>query len=171
MSAKPQHPGTIDPMTHGAMTMKPAAIELEVQRATSWKPLPSDEQFRLWVRTALQGRAPVELAIRIVDREESRRLNRQYRGKDAPTNVLSFPADVPGEVGLNLLGDILICAPQVAEEALTQGKPEPAHWAHLTIHGVLHLLGYDHQQAGEAEAMEAIEIALLESLGIPNPYE
>jgi probable rRNA maturation factor len=149
----------------------PAPVDLEVQRATSWAPLPSDEQFRLWVRTALQGRGPAELTIRIVDREECRRLNRQYRGQDAPTNVLSFPADLPGEIGLNLLGDILICAPQVAEEALAQGKPEPAHWAHLTIHGVLHLLGYDHEQEAEADAMEALEIALLESLGIPNPYE
>jgi probable rRNA maturation factor len=148
----------------------PALLDLEVQRATSWAQLPSDEQFGLWVRTALQGRGPVELTIRLVDREESRRLNRQYRGQDAPTNVLSFPADLPGEVGLNLLGDILICAPQVAEEALAQGKPEPAHWAHLTIHGVLHLLGHDHQQSAEAEAMEAIEIALLDALGIPDPY-
>jgi probable rRNA maturation factor len=157
---------TIDPMT-----LDPATIELDVQRATSWGPLPSDEQFGLWVRTALRGRAPAELAIRIVDREESRRLNRQYRGEDAPTNVLSFPADLPGEIGLHLLGDILICAPQVAEEAQAQGKPEQAHWAHLTIHGMLHLLGYDHQHAAEAATMEGIEITLLESLGIPNPYE
>lgn len=153
------------------MAVDPPTVDLEVQRATTWSPLPSDDQFRLWVRTALQGRVPAELTIRIVDREEARRLNHQYRGQDRPTNVLSFPADLPGEIGLSLLGDILICAPQVAEEALAQGKPELAHWAHLTIHGVLHLLGYDHQQAAEAAAMEAIEIALLESLGIPNPYE
>lgn len=152
------------------MMTDPATIELDVQRATAWEPLPSDEQFGLWVSTALQGRGSAELTIRIVDCEESRRLNRQYRGQDAPTNVLSFPADLPGEIGLNLLGDILICAPQVAEEALAQGKPDQAHWAHLTIHGVLHLLGYDHQLAAEADVMEGIEIALLESLGIPNPY-
>jgi probable rRNA maturation factor len=164
-------PTMTEKLTTDPMTIDAATIELEVQRATTWEPLPSDEQFGLWVRTALQGRSSAELAIRIVDREESRRLNRQYRGKDAPTNVLSFPADLPGEIGLNLLGDILICAPQVAEEALAQGKSEHAHWAHLTIHGVLHLLGYDHQQAAEAEVMEGIETALLESLGIPNPYE
>jgi probable rRNA maturation factor len=161
---------TIDVASNDAMSRDPGPIELDVQRASSWEPLPTDEEFELWVRTALRGRTPAELAIRIVDREESRRLNRQYRGKDAPTNVLSFPADLPGDIGLDLLGDILICAPQVAEEALAQGKPEQAHWAHLTIHGVLHLLGYDHHQAEEAEVMEGIEIALLESLGIPNPY-
>jgi probable rRNA maturation factor len=158
-------------MTTDPMKIDPATIELDVQRATTWGPLPSDVQFRLWVSKALQGRGPAELAIRIVDREESRRLNRQYRGQDAPTNVLSFPADPPGEIGLNLLGDILICAPLVAGEALAQGKPAQAHWAHLTIHGVLHLLGYDHEQAAAAEVMEGLEIALLESLGIPNPYE
>ena len=161
---------TIDATNNDVMSLDPAAIELDVQRATSWEPLPTDEQFGLWVRTALRERTPAELAIRIVDCEESRRLNRQYSGKDAPTNVLSFPADLPKDIGLNLLGDILICAPQVAEEALAQGKPELAHWAHLTIHGVLHLLGHDHHQAAEAEVMEGIEIALLESLGIPNPY-
>lgn len=161
---------TIDATNSGATSRDTPAVELEVQRATTWGPLPTDEQFGLWVRTALRGRAPAELAIRIVDREESRRLNRQYRGKDAPTNVLSFPAELPKDIGLNLLGDILICAPQVAEEALAQGKAEQAHWAHLTIHGVLHLLGYDHHLAAEAEVMEGIEIALLASLGIPNPY-
>lgn len=123
------------------------------------------------MRTALRGLEAVELTIRIVDREESRELNRQYRGKDAPTNVLSFPADLPAEVDANLLGDILMCAPLVAEEAREQGKAEQAHWAHLTIHGVLHLLGHDHQEVVDAELMEGIEIALLESLGIANPYE
>ncbi|MGK2924545.1 MAG: rRNA maturation RNase YbeY [Lysobacterales bacterium] len=152
------------------MTAGPSRIELAVQRATCWQPLPSDAQFKLWVRTALRGRAAAELTIRIVDREESRELNRQYRGKDAPTNVLSFPADLPKEVEVDLLGDILMCAPLVAEEALEQGKAEQAHWAHLTIHGVLHLLGHDHQETADAEVMEGIEIALLESLGIANPY-
>ena len=153
------------------MTAGPSCIELEVQRATRWQPLPSDAEFELWVRTALRGLEAAELTIRIVDREESREFNRQYRGTDAPTNVLSFPADLPAEVQVNLLGDILICAPLVGEEAREQGKAEQAHWAHLTIHGVLHLLGHDHQEAADAEVMEGIEIALLESLGIANPYE
>jgi probable rRNA maturation factor len=154
------------------MTAGPSRIELAVQRATHWQPLPSDAQFELWVRTALRGRESAELTIRIVDRGESRAFNRQYRGKDAPTNVLSFPADLPAEVEVevNLLGDILMCAPLVAEEAREQGKAEQAHWAHLTIHGVLHLLGHDHQETVDAEVMEGLEIALLESLGIANPY-
>lgn len=155
----------------GARTAASSRIELEVQRATRWQPLPGDAEFELWVRTALRGLEAAELTIRIVDREESREFNRRYRGKDAPTNVLSFPADLPAEVGINLLGDILICAPLVGEEAREQGKAEQAHWAHLTIHGVLHLLGHDHQEAADAEVMEGIEIALLESLGIANPYE
>ena len=158
-------------MAADAMTAGSSRIELAVQRATRWQPLPSDAQFKLWVRTALRGLEAVELTIRIVDREESRELNRQYRGKDTPTNVLAFPADLPAEVDANLLGDILICAPLVAEEAREQGKAEQAHWAHLTIHGVLHLLGHDHQGVVDAELMEGTEIALLESLGIANPYE
>jgi probable rRNA maturation factor len=153
------------------MTAGPSRIELEVQRVTRWQAVPGDAEFELWVRTALRGLEAAELTIRVVDREESREFNRRYRGKDAPTNVLSFPADLPAEVGINLLGDILICAPLVGEEAREQGKAEQAHWAHLTIHGVLHLLGHDHQEAADAEVMEGIEIALLESLGIANPYE
>lgn len=153
------------------MVSRPTGIELEVQRASARRPLPTDEQFRLWAGAALRGRERAELTIRLVDRAESRRLNWQYRGQDTPTNVLSFPADLPAQVGVHLLGDILICAPLVAAEAREQGKPEQAHWAHLTIHGVLHLLGYDHQEAAAADVMEGVEIALLESLGIGNPYD
>lgn len=145
-------------------------IELEVQRATRFEPVPDDRAFSLWVETALQGRPRAALAIRIVGRDESRQLNQRYRGKDAATNVLSFPADLPPEVGLPLLGDIVICAPLVAAEAAGQGKPANDHWAHLTIHGVLHLLGYDHQEAAEAAEMEALEVALLDSIGIGDPY-
>ena len=145
-------------------------IELEVQRATSFEPLPDDRQFERWVAAALQRTGDVVLTIRIVDREEMRALNLRYRGKDSATNVLSFPADVPAEVDLPLLGDIVLCAPLVADEAGPRGKPVEAHWAHLTVHGVLHLLGHDHQDAHDAEAMEGLEIRILESLGIGDPY-
>ena len=146
-------------------------IELDVQRATSFQPLPTDLQFELWVTTALQKRSAAVLTIRIADREECRALNKRFSGKDKATNVLSFPASLPGEIALPLLGDIVLCAPMVAEEALRQEKSPEAHWSHLTIHGVLHLLGYDHQQAEAAAEMEALEIDLLQSLGFPSPYE
>jgi len=146
-------------------------IELQVQRATATEQVPADPRFERWVRTALADRADAVLTIRIVDREESRRLNARYRGKDAATNVLSFAAELPDEVNLPLLGDIVMCAPVVAAEAEAQGKALEAHWAHLTIHGVLHLLGYDHQQPEQAAAMESLEVSLLDSLGLANPYE
>jgi probable rRNA maturation factor len=146
-------------------------IELDVQRATSFEPLPADRQFERWVTAALRKHPAAVLTIRIVDREEMQQLNRYFRGKDAPTNVLSFAAGLPDAVDLPLLGDVVLCAPLVAEEARLQNKPPEAHWAHLTIHGVLHLLGYDHQDTEESALMEGEEITLLETLGIPNPYE
>lgn len=111
-----------------------------------------------------------ELSVRIVDEDESQALNLQYRGKDKPTNVLSFPCELPDGVELPLLGDLVICAQVVAKEALEQGKVLHAHWAHMVVHGTLHLLGYDHIEDGEAEEMEAIEIQVLLELGYPNPY-
>ena len=145
-------------------------IELEVQRATGFEPLPDDRQLRRWAATALRGREAAELTIRLVGEEESRELNHRYRGRDAATNVLSFPADLPPEVDVPLLGDIVLCAPLVASEAAAQGKRPDDHWAHLVIHGVLHLLGHDHLEADEAEAMESLEVELLRSLGIADPY-
>jgi probable rRNA maturation factor len=145
-------------------------IELDVQNATVFSPLPGETQFRLWVESALRDKCHTALTIRLVDEEESRKLNARFRGKDEATNVLSFPAELPEVIEIALLGDIVICAPLVSEEARAQDKPLMAHWAHLTIHGILHLLGYDHQQAEEAELMESIEIGLLQSLEIPNPY-
>ena len=145
-------------------------IELDIQRATTFEPVPDDRAFARWVDAALRERPPAALTIRIVGREESRELNRRYRGKDAATNVLSFPADLPPEIGLPLLGDIVICAPLVEAEAAARQKPAGDHWAHLTIHGVLHLLGYDHQAPEQAAEMEALEISLLASLGIADPY-
>jgi len=135
--------------------------------------LPSSTSFRRWVAAALRGakhRKPAELAIRIVDIDEARALNNDYRGKDYATNVLSFPAELPPELKLPLLGDLAICAPVVLREASEQDKPPQDHWAHLTVHGVLHLLGYDHVVEGEAEAMEALETRVLAGLGIADPY-
>jgi len=145
-------------------------IELDVQNATAFEPLPDDAQFSLWVETALRGKSEAELTLRLVDRDESRKLNSRYRGKDQPTNVLSFPAELPPGLDIPLLGDIVICAPLVGEESAAQGKSLSAHWAHLVIHGVLHLLGHDHQDEHEAVEMEAIEFELLASLGFGNPY-
>ena len=105
-----------------------------------------------------------------MDEAESRQLNRDYRGKDSPTNVLSFPFEAPPQVASPLLGDLVICAPVVADEARDQGKPLLAHWAHMVVHGVLHLQGYDHQTDAEAERMEEIECRILQNLHFPNPY-
>lgn len=137
------------------------------------KGLPSPLSFRRWVEAALAGakrRKPAELAIRIVGTREGRTLNRQYRSKDYATNVLSFPVELPPGVSLPLIGDLAICAPVVAREAREQGKVAHAHWAHMTVHGVLHLLGYDHIEDDEAQAMETLEKRILAKLGIDDPY-
>lgn len=146
-------------------------IEVEVQVATSFEPVPDEEAFSRWAGAALEGRGSAIVSVRLVDREESRTLNERFRGIDKPTNVLSFPAGLPAEIGIPLLGDLVICAPLVAEEALAQGKTPKDHWAHLTIHGVLHLLGYDHEEESAAREMEAIEVGVLERLGIADPYD
>lgn len=135
--------------------------------------VPSPASFRRWVEAALRGakyRKRAELAIRLVDGDEGRTLNRDYRGKDYATNVLSFPADLPPELKLPLLGDLAICAPVVTREASEQGKLARDHWAHMTIHGVLHLLGYDHIDDRDAETMEALETRVLAGLGMADPY-
>jgi len=136
--------------------------------------IPSPVSFRRWVEAALAGarqRRAAELSIRIVGAREGRTLNRTYRDKDYATNVLSFPVDLPPGVHLPLLGDIAICAPVVRREAAEQGKPVAHHWAHLTVHGVLHLLGYDHIEDAEAVRMEALETRILKGLGISDPYQ
>jgi len=144
---------------------------LDIQAISNVGEQPSAEQFQLWVDTALSDYAPdSEIVIRIVDKPESAELNERYRHKNGPTNILSFPADVPEEYELDLLGDLVICAPVIAEEALEQHKTQLDHWAHITIHGVLHLLGYDHIDYDEAEIMEGKEIAILNQLNIANPY-
>ena len=145
-------------------------IDLDIQNASEFEPVPRQEQFALWVEAALQGKDDTELTLRLVDKSESRELNARFRGKDQPTNVLSFPAELPPGIDIPLLGDIVICAPLVEEEAQAQDKHLQEHWAHLVIHGVLHLLGYDHQVEQDAIEMERIEVELLASLGIGNPY-
>ena len=147
-------------------------LQLEVQRVVEDDGIPGAMQFQSWAEAALNGRLDqAELVVRIVDREESRQLNREYRGKDKPTNVLSFPFEAPAVVESDLLGDLVICAPVVTEEALAQDKLPQAHWAHLLVHGVLHLLGFDQINEQEAEVMEGLEVEILESLGFPDPYQ
>jgi probable rRNA maturation factor len=123
------------------------------------------------VRAALGAdHAGAELSVRIVDEPEMRELNARYRHKDYPTNVLSFPAGLPPGVDVPLLGDIVICAPLVTREAAEQHKAPRAHWAHLLVHGTLHLLGHDHERARDAEVMEALERRILAGLKFPDPY-
>ncbi len=145
-------------------------IELCLQNASSVRDVPDQSEMELWLQLVLQGLPAAVLTIRIVDVAESAMLNQQYRQKSGATNVLSFPADLPEEVNLPLLGDLVICAPLVRIEAAAQGKPVAAHWAHLVIHGTLHLLGYDHLEEAEASQMESLETELLSKLGIANPY-
>lgn len=146
-------------------------LELDLQRASE-AAAPSEADFRQWCTLALRARqADSELTIRLVDEAEGRALNHTYRHKDYATNVLSFPADIPeGLLDIPLLGDLVICIPVVEREAQEQGKELVAHWAHLVIHGCLHLLGYDHLDDAEAEEMEDLERQLLAELGYPDPY-
>jgi len=147
-------------------------LELDLQIASEAAGLPDEAQLRQWCELALRQRKnDSELTIRLVDEPEGRELNRTWRHKDYATNVLSFPADVPDELlDIPLLGDLVICVPVVEREAAEQGKEPAAHWAHLVIHGCLHLLGYDHIEDDEAEEMEALERQLLAELGYPDPY-
>jgi len=146
------------------------SIELDIQRASEAPEQPDDDSFLRWVGLALGAGTDRELTIRLVDEDEGRSLNHTYRGKDYATNVLSFPADLPPELDLPLLGDLVVCAPVAAREATEKGKPPNAHWAHMVIHGCLHLLGYDHIDDTEADEMETLERELLAQLSIADPY-
>jgi probable rRNA maturation factor len=144
-----------------------------IQRATKKEFSPTANQLRLWARTALTKHpSAAELTIRIVTKREITHLNSTYRHKNYATNVLSFPFDMPTDIDMEipLLGDLVICAAVVNEEATSQQKSPDSHWAHMVIHGTLHLLGYDHENEQDAISMETTEIALLASLDIPNPY-
>ena len=146
-------------------------IHVDVQRAAQL-PGPADALLQSWVESALKGRREAaEMTIRLVDEAESAELNQTYRHKQGPTNVLSFPFDVPQGMQMDLLGDLVICAAVVEREAAEQHKRSEAHWAHMVVHGTLHLLGYDHIDTQEAEAMEALEISILKNMGFANPYE
>lgn len=139
-------------------------LNLSIQFASEKADLPSRSQLRKWVKATL--RVDTEVTIRIVDQEEGRELNKTYRGKDYATNVLTFPlTEEP-----HLMGDIIICASVVIKEAKEQNKPIEAHFAHLTVHGTLHLHGYDHLNDEQAGLMESIEVTTLQQLGYPNPY-
>lgn len=148
-------------------------LMLDRQQACDSPHIPAQARLEAWVGAALDGRRDhAEMTIRIVDETEGAALNLTYRGKQGPTNVLSFPFDPPpGIDDLALIGDLVICAPVVEREAAEQGKPVEAHWAHMVVHGTLHLLGYDHQSEGQATEMEALETEILQGLGFSAPYE
>lgn len=169
---------------------------LDIQYASAVSPLPAREDIQIWIDATLavlaemadepvpeeeSPRIPVrppvhslsgdfDLTVRIVDEQEILQLNQTYRGQEKTTNVLSFPCELPGSLALNLLGDIIICAGVVAREAGEQQKEPSAHWAHMVIHGTLHLLGFDHISEGPAVQMESIEARVLAHLGFPDPY-
>jgi probable rRNA maturation factor len=157
--------------------MPASAPVVDVDIASTADGIPSATAIRDWVKSALdvsrQPAAAAEVSVRIVEEAEMRTLNRDFRQQDKSTNVLSFPAGaivgLPADAD-QLLGDIVVCAPVVAREAAEQGKQLPHHWAHMVVHGVLHLLGYDHQSDEQAADMEALEKQALERHGIGNPY-
>ncbi|GGQ17874.1 rRNA maturation RNase YbeY [Shewanella litoralis] len=154
------------------MSQQAIMLDLDLQIAVNNSTIPTQAEFKTWVRTAIGQTMPeVELTIRVVEIAESQQLNLTYRGKDKPTNVLSFPFEAPPEVELPLLGDLVICAKVVEQEATEQNKPLNAHWAHMVIHGCLHLLGYDHIIDEEADEMESLETQLVEGLGFSDPYK
>lgn len=145
---------------------------VDVQCAIETRHAPNAAQFDAWADAVLtRFDATGDVTIRLVGETESRALNARYRGHDKPTNVLSFPMSAPAGVGEALLGDLAICAPLVEREARAEGKAIEAHWAHLVVHGLLHLLGYDHETERQANAMENLEREILFELKFPNPYE
>ena len=164
-------------------------LTVDIQHASSAESLPSDEEIHSWALAALTAAGEhsslnksslnnssetnteeKELSVRIVDPDEIQQLNRQYRDKDKPTNVLSFPCELPPGVEVPLLGDLIICAQVVKAEAAEQHKSEQSHWAHMVVHGTLHLLGYDHIDDTEADEMESLESKIIQQLGFPEPY-
>ncbi len=149
-----------------------ASVHIDLTSNSESLQLPSLNELTAWATAAVgQRRQEVEISLLIVDEAEGAELNRQWRNKSGPTNVLSFPADLPPELQLPLLGDLIICAPVVEKEALEQKKSLNSHWAHMMIHGTLHLLGFDHIDDDEAEDMESLETGILAQIGYPDPYQ
>jgi probable rRNA maturation factor len=147
-------------------------LRVNLQRATAAAGVPSRATLAAWARAALAGvrRHQVAVTIRVVGKNESKSLNSRFRGKQKPTNVLSFPFEPPPGTRSDLLGDVVICADVVRREAGEQGKTARAHWAHMVVHGIMHLRGYDHETSEDAAVMEAREVRVLRALGFPNPY-
>ncbi|MDN3609309.1 rRNA maturation RNase YbeY [Vibrio ostreicida] len=147
-------------------------IELDLQIAVEQeKGLPHFDDIQRWLSCAIKPfQAEAEVTVRIVDEQESHQLNHEYRGKAKPTNVLSFPFEAPPGIDIDLLGDLVICRQIVEQEAQTQSKPLMAHWAHMVVHGSLHLLGYDHIDDDEAEEMESLETEIMQDMGFEDPY-
>ena len=146
------------------------SITLDVQIASNNADIPGDIQLQSWANS-IQINEETSACLRIVDEPEAKALNYKYRQIDKATNVLSFPAEVPSQINVKFLGDVVICAPVVADEARIQAKQINDHWAHLLIHGLLHLQGYDHIEECDAKKMETLEVEILKSLRIGNPYE
>ena len=146
-------------------------VRIDLQNDTALTGIPSIEQFENWVGVSLrQDYQQLEQTIRVVDEVESQQLNSQFRAKDNPTNVLSFPTEDSDFLEYDNLGDLVICAPVVEREAKEQGKDVTAHWAHMVVHGMLHLQGYDHETATEAKEIEKLEVEILGRLGFEDPY-
>lgn len=145
-------------------------LDVEIQVACEECDCPDEGQLTRWARAAYAQSGSAEVVLRMVDALESRQLNHQYRGMDKATNVLSFPFEVPADVPNSHLGDLVLCVPVIEQEADEQGKPPTAHWAHMVIHGMLHLQGYDHQNDNEAAHMERREVEILQGLGFADPY-
>lgn len=150
----------------------PPGLDVSVQRLCAAPDVPAAAEMRRWARAALpRGTTRAELTLRITDEAEMRLLNRRWRGIDRPTNVLSFPLGAPGAAAALIpVGDVVLCAPLIRREAVAAGKSPAAHWAHIIIHGILHVMGYDHAEDEAAKAMQEKETAILNRLGFPGPY-
>ena len=149
-----------------------ARVQIDLINNSDSTQLPALSDLEIWATAAVdQRREEAEISLLIVDEAEGAELNQQWRNKSGPTNVLSFPSDLPAELGLPLLGDLVICAPVVAREALEQKKSLNSHWAHMMVHGTLHLLGFDHIDDDQAEEMESLETDILARIGYPDPYQ
>ncbi len=150
----------------------PVTVELTISEHVDAESMsiPGKQSFQLWAESACLSEDDTIASLQIVDRDEMQTLNKKYRDKDAPTNVLSFPMQLPEEVGVKLLGDLALCVDVINEEAEQQGKQLRAHWAHMVVHGMLHLQGYDHIENADAGVMEAMEIDILKKLDFENPY-